>query len=1116
MEGVYSYQTLLSMWEDVQNKRRPSTDHDAEKAYALFDQKQAQGNVDPKDRPSMKRPVWIKSTDWLTLAHLLQEATPREKLKVFKLIFTLPKASKEVPAWLKELNRLAVRTWGSSPVPSTEPHYILSQKEARSLSFGAYASLISVNQDVESLNRLCGLIDLDPIGVLALMKVALRGSSSLRKEAKSSLKTHRDALGLTWLDLADHLVATEVDTCVKEGSALYVQHSRERALTYMVENDQKGAEWTYDGLLRAAPELCIEVFTQATLSAYAPLRTKAVHNWVHLMQHWPSDQEIQTLKEQIALLTDQKDTSKESTVQKDVQSGLLSEDEGHKRGLSQMDIMLLNALLDSSSYQEIRDALLPFIEPKVDVQPPFMDVQLAMSDALAQQEDELCLPILKRTIVSNEPKVMNRSIKILTTLRSEHSSSLILNRFEHDPAQTANAQLTFESLATLRDLASVEKVLPYLRKNAYQSNALNTLLKISGHDRPITESEEWETMNAQARESEEQRQYHDGTLATLLTELTHSGDLDRIHKFKLINAAKTSRSNTIDSTLVRLIKLPTSTETESTRLTALNAYLWRLKHRSSQADPIFDLVEDRTEELKRTAAEGLALNGHGQGLKLLLGLAKDRHEVFSWRKRAIKALGCAADLRAVQVLLNVYDDPESNLHAYALEALGHMKKSEIANDVLSRLITALHSDLVDTSIAGLHYFESDQGWQALRAYLRSASPNETRSILILDALKLDPSLETLALFKEILLRDHQWTQGTLEKAYTLWKKRTDDQTWDIDFAFFDTHVSSGNLWNQCLDHLENSGNAELWLKACFAAAKRSSSHQTATARFESALRELDPAPLSLLMTHLPQAIEDVPSLAEFSLSLIGSHPESLTHEQRETLLDVTHSLRSDWSKADQDRQAGESNQDELDTKAKYWQQLVWMWGQISGGQEELQAVLQISGLPLSLYQQALFSMESQSITLPANAFEWSIGQVTECLPLLARLIKSTDTLTHLGSEPNQSSLDTWAAFTQNAQKQDHSKKLIDQVRQGDVLALNALVDQGYSEAIIRLLNEENLNDMLYSDLIATSALFGLEAVEKDLVAFAQRSTNETLRKQAWAARRRSVRNRSRRLSQEQK
>ena len=148
------------------------------------------------------------------------------------------------------------------------------------------------------------------------------------------------------------------------------------------------------------------------------------------------------------------------------------------------------------------------------------------------------------------------------------------------------------------------------------------------------------------------------------------------------------------------------------------------------------------------------------------------------------------------------------------------------------------------------------------------------------------------------------------------------------------------------------GSPQQWVDLCL----KQTSFQILTKikanRFEAQLRELDPAPLSLLLPRLPDAIENAPKLAEMTLSILGTNPANLAQEDLASLKETTNSLRQDWLEREARIKAGASGV-QIDKLSTIWRKLLWLWGRASGGQKILLATLQSKGLHKEIYQEVL-------------------------------------------------------------------------------------------------------------------------------------------------------------------
>jgi hypothetical protein len=727
-----------------------------------------------------------------------------------------------------------------------------------------------------------------------------------------------------------------------------------------------------------------------------------------------------------------------------------------------------------------------------------------------------------------------------------------------------------DALAMLRDASIVPQLLALFddeRFRAEHDELAHTVLRISGFDEPIDEDDVWEEMSKQARKAEQERGYQSATLAQLITASARKGRYWELYYEDVIDNAKTARApaQELDASLAQLFKLPHgSYEVDNVRQKAVEVYGWRASHRGADLAPLSTLIEHRDDETRWSAAEALALAGSSDGLKPLLQLVKERdHAPYGWRQRAVKALGVCGDLRAVRALLNVYDDPEDHFSQEALEALGHMSRSEVAGEVRSRLIAALtQSSLVEVAIKGIGHMNHAETWEALRLAVRREQLSSHHQRLALEVLQGDSSEESLELFTWLLTHATDITRHRADSvhlaAYEGWRARlgalpelsdeSDPQTLtapsslEPERLLFPLSFTGKAAWDQASRALALFGNAPLWLDLCLAAGELSNAHQRAAGRFEASLRALSPAPLSLLLERLPEATKRSPKLSDMTLELIGAKAEGLSAEERAQLLTVTTEVREGWLEAYAETlgapvDTNSSLGRRLQGAERAWGRLLWLWGQAQGGVAELWAALEVEALPVALTREALSAL-SRCVKRGEASFEARLLSLTstsqpELASMMSELtasdaILASAALDALSSDESQLNAPTtraalWSALTseRTTQAQEgvmsaRASSLKRAILGGDLLAIDALIrsEKAHENAslTLELLGEaraDALAEPLTCALLEGAALLARTDVEQALVELAKSSQREAVVKAAWRARRRSSRARAR-------
>ena len=1130
---AHNHTTLKEAWVEEMTERRPQGDRDWERDMARFEA------GDLKQKPSGSRPHWMTDECWRMLAELLIHPESRARHYAASALFDLPTSSDSARGWSAELRRqhqLTQTCWArrsdedqagrALPKVSSSPELSLSESEAQALAFGTYASLVSGSRDVESLNSLSDLFGTDPIGARAIIQMSLRDDGSLQKQALSLLESHAETLGLSDVGRADLLISTDRPTCVRRGAQLLARVDAARAQELILSDDCEGASSAALALLDLEPERGVALLSACLRSPNASLRREAVERWVGLVRAWPKAQKA---------LAEDDDQAMRSTQ------------------LQALDLRILRAVSAEVQREEVIDALLNHLTGD-DEQRASADVQLAIAEllrserALTKNELDVVVSPLKRLLASTEPDTYQGALRALRDSEAQGAAQAILARFRDDPTRSADAHETLNALSQMRDAQVVSDLIELMGDAARGVGRLDIddlercVFKISGHDQAIKEDAEWEKMDEDARKEEESRKYQDHTLAALISRCTQLGRYDSLgHALNLIDAAQTARSPESDAALVKLTRLPLGDDdTDRTRHSALSALVWRVRHRGFDPEPLVELIDHRDIETRVTAAEALAYARRSEGVKLLAGVARDRHEAHNLRERSISALGASRDLRAVQTLLHLFDDQEDVLRSEALEALGHMSNSEASDEILKRLINSLDDHrFVEVAMKGLRHFNHADGWEAMRGKLNAARAASWVNKQLAEMLVDDPSREVLALFERVVAEGDLYERETRVNAYASWcrwlrrdaRVSVDDLAVTLEPAthFFSTDLVRQSAWTDSVEVIVEHGDAKLWVDLSFGAQRLGKKHQETVSQFEAKLRALDPAPLELLLPRLADAISEAPALARMTLSILGARAGDLSADHRAQLLTATRDVRVAWLEKEEERKAG-AQDPELKTLTQLWGQLLWLWGRAEGGADALWDALHTPDAPVSLYREALFSLEARleagdsGLTVDERLIGASVSSVPELSPIVTRIAARAGVgALALGDDRAQSlgglSLGDWDALRQMKSDQC-APTLLEATRRGDAMALSALIGQGDSASVVTLLEEvgrgtlDQLSESALRELVRSTATLAISEVEDALVALAKITSDPELAREAWRARRRSARRRALREAQQ--
>lgn len=1096
---------LQQNWHDEMSNQRPEADLKWVKAMAQFES----GILEQK--PKGTKPHWPTNECWTRLAHCLTHPQIRTRDYAIQALLKRPRTSEEAKSWMTELRRqhkLAEVCMARLEVDvesrSTADH-ALTQAETEALAFGAYASLITSERDTQSLDSLSSLFHTDPMGARALLQMSLRLNDPLQARALKALEEQSDVLNLTDVARAELLISTGQSTCVERGAQLLAQTDMTRAKALILSDDGIGAATSLRALLEHSPQDAFEIFKLGFKSPNQRLRATAVNHWVTLIKTWPK-----------------------------VDRSLDEDDETMATSLkvSHVEVKVLKSLSNAVKRQQILDDLFTVFgggnqQYSAELQLLVTGALLKM-DVLNQEERASLIQPLKRLLASTEPAVYQSALHHLQLLNVTGAAMVALDRLIDDPTHSADADLTWRTLATLRDKEVVPTLLELLSQSRWpQNDVAHCVFTISGHDRPIGEAEIWSEMDEDQRKAEEKRAYQDDTLSALVHRCGQLG-LHNVIISRFREATKTARGVAVNTALEKLTRLPQGSG-DQLRECALDILTWRTQHREYDPAPLTSLIEHRHDATRIKAAMALAYGKNGAGISLLIGLARDKGESDHWRRSAIRALGVSGDLRSVKTLMNLFDDVEDRCQSVALEALGHMSRSDVADEILKRLIISLENrNLIKLAINGIRTFDVDEGWRALRKMISTVKMSAHLNLMI-EALLDDQSLEGITLLSKVVREGDLYSNSHRLAAYQTWCAKLKAVATDMDepsvilepaIELFKTDLTYHSDWDQAVEVILDCGRADQWIELCFATAQLSANHQKTMSRFEAKLRMLTPAPLGELLRRLADAIEDAPNLAQMTLSLLGHNTAELSDDDRTLLLEATESVRKRWlTQSDEVRTGARKNVSSEITDL--WQQLLWLWGQSTGGESALWSTLHSEGLDLVLYQTALFSLESllqadqTQVTIDERLLDSAAAKHPQLSSMITRLALSGG-LGQIMSDDRAESigglgLADWSVLSR-ADEQQANDSALNAARMGDAFAINTLIARGDRSSMVSLINQLSEGELKLEldaqmNLVRASAQIISVEIEEALITLAKSDADEAIKREAWRSRRRAHRRR---------
>jgi ParB family chromosome partitioning protein len=432
--------------------------------------------------------------------------------------------------------------------------------------------------------------------------------------------------------------------------------------------------------------------------------------------------------------------------------------------------------------------------------------------ALALKKDPAAFDALAKLLhETKEERPQGRLIDALRDLGDPRAVGVFLDRVEQDAEGSAQVGPLFNAAASFRRPESVDRLLKMSEKEAWRQHALAAAHTVAGFDQPIEDPDDENLASFSPVQGTgsgrkwEQKQHprHTDVLARLLKRCT---DLKlNVLLSAYLPQARWARGNEVDAPLAVLAVYAD----DDIRHAAVEALGWRLKKRGGPADPLVRALKHRDPLTQFLAAEGLALARRDEGLALLLA-AVDLQEDFTLRERAVNALGELGDARALDLLLKIANDPDHELRRSAVEAVGRMRHSTRAPEIMDLLASlARGADSVgERALRGLRWFDHPEGWQLIRR--RAADPRGPWRDTAVELLghNDDPATRDLLLR---LLADSE-SSHLLEEALTSARRLWGRDSLEPDYAAVRNPEIDDEPLEELLKRLRERGDAKRMLE----------------------------------------------------------------------------------------------------------------------------------------------------------------------------------------------------------------------------------------------------------------------------------------------------------------
>jgi ParB family chromosome partitioning protein len=403
----------------------------------------------------------------------------------------------------------------------------------------------------------------------------------------------------------------------------------------------------------------------------------------------------------------------------------------------------------------------------------YQKVREAAALELATKKDPAAFEALVKLLMSaQDANKQGAAIKALVTLGDPRSPDVFLDRLENDPSGTALVDVLLKAVGDFRRPQSVDRLLAIMEKHYdRRGTAFDAVLTISGHDQGIDDPDD-----EQPDRSWEEKQHprHDAILARLMERCFSFGEPRFLRR--LVPRARWARGKEVEPVLSLLI----THSDDQLRQEAVEALGWRLRKRKGGTDALRKALQHKDSLTQFLAAEGLALGSRPEGLNVLLA-SIDFLSDLTLRRRAVRALGELADARALDLLLRLAGEDGHALQEEAAEAIGHLGRSDKAEEIFKLLERFAKSDasVAENALKGLRWLNTHAGWQLIRQRAEEVDFSYPETAVEMLGYNDDPATRDLLL--RLLKDEENWnvTLVALGSARRLWGP----ESLEPDYAF---------------------------------------------------------------------------------------------------------------------------------------------------------------------------------------------------------------------------------------------------------------------------------------------------------------------------------------------
>ncbi len=907
----------------------------------------------------------IARADWRRLGQLFAHTSPQVRARAVELLYKLRNYGLKQQEFLTTLRQRAdnhLRSSNLSPEPLTLDGVPVDATLATALASGAYTGLVrqtgTLTHRRDALRRLVDLCRAtDPRRAVPILQVCMSGSvAELRRDAyghlirlstDASARLFPDAppaagVDISLDDLADAGIYTEEEDLQKIAiSLLWLTDQQDRIETLLRSRDDQTAYYAFLAIYENREDRRLALLPLALASRNSSIRAVAAEKLIGELQ---------------------------------------------RRRTETADGAPLD---DAPILALIHEAL----------RSPYPELVRKTAVLAARAKEPAGQEYLEGLLSSHIVADQKTAIDALVALGAPGTALRFLDRADGDLTGSADRGELFRGVRELEDTSA--EVLDRLFELIGQGpsdpeyhHAVRTVLHFSGHHKPIDRSAVWEQMSEEQREKETEHDYNDALLARLIETLFTLGHHETLTRENLLAPATTARTSVVDDAILPWALLPATRENLYIKKVAIQAAAWRRQNRpASEANQqalikALDVFGPKKaiSEFQFIAATALGEAGDktdGRPFSFLRRIAVTEDADHSWRLQSVKTLGMMADLRAVEALLNIagYDEQgqklpsetasswyQTQLELAALEALGQMGSSPLAGAFFQALAdgTRKHdARFVRASVKGLGFFGSHEelapaALTLLKAAMKSSyygvADDCIGALQTLWSRSQDDTVRAGAVDALLELLEGR-NSRQMASAYDVLREAMPAGDLRAQVALYQNGTNT-SYTDEAVKKLSEEAPAEqLFELLREGRTQRISSGRTNQVAQGLLTRMPRPVSEALAALKLDLKEETTTTLSE-AMDIINAGAPDLDEQGRAYIVQTTAALREGWVEARDLRNRGHADKAKrMDFLLPIWSRFLSLCGVLGIGGEEIAAPLLLTDVSLSMQKAALLAVE---------------------------------------------------------------------------------------------------------------------------------------------------------------